>query len=86
MYDTIKSTASRSSANRDLGLTNFPSDTSINLLKDVDSRALQERKADNDNTICHAKGDPAWQTTISASFDKALVGDSLGFSLNLNSG
>ena len=84
MYDTIKSTASRSSANRDLGLTNLPSD--INLLKDVDSRALQERKADNDNTICHAEGDPAWQTTISASFDKALVGDSLGFSLNLNSG
>ena len=84
MYDTIKSTASRSSANRDLGLTNLPSD--INLLKDVDSRALQERKADNDNTICHAKGDPAWQTTISVSFDKALVGDSLGFSLNSNSG
>lgn len=62
----IKSTASRSSANRDLELTNLPSD--INLLKDVDRRALQERKADNDNTICHAKGDPAWQTTVSASF------------------
>lgn len=66
MYDTIKSTASRSSANRDLGLTNLPS--YINLLKDVDRRALQERKADNDNTICHVKGDLAWQTTISASF------------------